>query len=149
MPLALIALAWLLVMTGINGNYTNVGNAFEQDVMGQGGSGGGFLNFLVGIVGIAVFFRMLGMPNAGRVFLILIIIVFILQNQGVLTALESLGASTTATNGQGQASASTGSNVSSATTTPASALGAVTVGSNPGNATPLTTLPGSGGIGSA
>src|SRR5271165_7252933 len=93
MPLALIVAAWILVMTGIRGNYTDLGKQFQSDVMSQGG----FFNFLVGIIGIAIFFRLIGMPNAGRAFLILVILAFLLQNANVLTTLESIAAPAAAT----------------------------------------------------
>jgi hypothetical protein len=92
MPLALIAIAWLAIMTGINGNYADVGKQFESDVLNNG-QGGGFLSFMAGLVSIAVFFRVIGLPNAGRVFLILVIVVFLLENANVLTALQSIGGS--------------------------------------------------------
>jgi hypothetical protein len=151
MPIALVAAAWLLVMTGINGDESAVGQQFETDVFGSGGSGG-FLNFLAGILGIAIFFRVIGMPTVGRAFLILALIVFILQNPNVLTAFENIGSSTsTSTTASGSSTnipaAQTASNISSL-------LNTVNQISNSGvsNATPLTTPApgtGSGGIGSA
>lgn len=135
MPLAMVALAWLLIMTGINGNFAQVGNQFQTDVMG-GGQGGGFLNFIVGIIGIAVFFRIIGMPNAGKVFMGLVLLVFILQNENVLTTLENLGstaaASTTSTGTAGTAStaASAAPSVSSGT--------AGAAATSPGGAAALT-----------
>lgn len=108
MPIALLALGALLVMTAINGEYANVGAAFEQDVMGNG-QGGGFLSFIVGIVGIvgiAAFFRLIGMPNAGKVFIVLVILAYLLKNANVLTALESIGAPAAQASTNGQAAAS-------------------------------------------
>lgn len=86
MPLALVTLAAFLILVGIKGNYAKVGSQFQQDVMGQGG----YFQFLAGILGIAIFFRLIGMPNAGRVFLILVILVYLMQNKNVLSALENL-----------------------------------------------------------
>lgn len=88
MPLALIVVAWILIMTGIRGDYAALGQSFSTDVMSKGG----FFNFGVGIVGIAAFFRLIGLPNAGRAFLILVIVAYLLQNQNVLTALEQVAA---------------------------------------------------------
>jgi len=91
MPLAFVALAWLLVMTGVNGNYADLSAAFKQDVSGAGGQGG-FLAFGAGVISIAVFFRLIGMPNAGKVFLFLVILVFVIENNSaILPALESIG----------------------------------------------------------
>lgn len=93
MPLAFLALAWLAVMTGINGNYSDVSNAFKQDVTGASGQGG-FITFAAGIIGIAVFFRLIGLPSAGKVFLFLVILVFVIENNSqLLPALESIGSS--------------------------------------------------------
>lgn len=93
MPLALVTLAAFLILVGIKGNYAQVGSQFQQDVMGQGG----YFQFLAGILGIAIFFRLIGMPNAGRVFLILVILVYLMQNKNVLSALENLSASSGST----------------------------------------------------
>jgi hypothetical protein len=92
MPLALLVIGALLIMTGIKGGSAPaaVGAAFDQDVMGPSG----FLNFLIGLIGIAVFFRLIDMPNAGRFFLILVLLVFLAQNANVLTALQNVTAST-------------------------------------------------------
>ena len=131
MALALVAIAWLLVMTGINGNYTAVGNQMQSDFPG-------FVNYLAGIIGIAVFFRLIDMPNAGRVFLILVLVAFLMQNTNVLTQLESVTG--TAANASGSGTNATSANAATAT----SATGTA--------ATPLTTPApgtGTGGIGSA
>src|SRR5208282_3605979 len=131
MALALVAIAWLLVMTGINGNYTAVGNQMQADFPG-------FVNYLAGIIGIAVFFRLIDMPNAGRVFLILVLVAFLMQNTNVLTQLESVTG--TAANASGSGTNATSANAATAT----SATGTA--------ATPLTTPApgtGTGGIGSA
>lgn len=96
MPIALIAMAWLLIMTGINGNYSTVGNQFETDVIGSGGSGG-FLDFAAGILGIAIFFRVIGLPSVGRVFLILALLAFILRTPNILSLIETGITGSTAT----------------------------------------------------
>lgn len=152
MPIALVAAAWLLIMTGINGDETAVGQRFQTDVFGSGGSGG-FLNFLAGILGIAIFFRVIGLPTVGRAFLVLVILVFVLQNPNVLTALENIGGSATATNTPASSPTVAGNSATTAglvNNAAASVLGLLPSGSN---ATPLTTpAPGtgsSGGIGSA
>ena len=121
MALALVAIAWLLVMTGINGNYTAVGNQMQADFPG-------FVNYLAGLIGIAVFFRLIDMPNAGRVFLILVLVAFLMQNTSVLTQLEAIG--------NGTAANSANASAGSAQATSANAAAAT---SATGNATPLTT----------
>ena len=116
MPLALVALAAMLFIIGVTGNYGTAGALVEDDVMGNPGPG--FLQFMIGIIGIGAFFRLLGMPNAGRVFLILVILVYLMKNSNVITALENV--SNTAT--------STGSSPSSAAAAPAAAGVATTAG---------------------
>jgi hypothetical protein len=119
MPLALVIIGGFLVLTGIEGNYPDVGAAFNQDVLGQGQTGGGFFQFLVGILGIAVFFRLIGMPNAGRIFLVLVLLVYIMENPKVISALESVGpggSATTGTTGGAAASPGSGAAASSGTT---------------------------------
>src|SRR5271166_231117 len=109
MPLALVALAAMLFIIGVTGNYGTAGALVEDDVMGSPGPG--FLQFMIGIIGIGAFFRLLGMPNAGRVFLILVILVYLMKNSNVITALENVtaaastgsGSSTTPSTGSGQA----------------------------------------------
>ena len=93
MPLALVVLAAFLILTGVKGNYAEVGQQFDTDVAGQGG----FFSFLVGILGIAILFRLIGLPNAGKAFLTLVIVVYLLQNANVLKALQNLGATTAKT----------------------------------------------------
>ncbi len=98
MPLALALLAWVLVMTGIRGNYADVGKQFEDDVVGNPpAASGSFLGFVIGITGIAVFFRLIGAPEAGKVFLGLVLLVFLMQNASVFTALSSAASNNTAT----------------------------------------------------
>ena len=110
MPLALVTIAVFLILVGIKGNYKDVGQQFESDFMGQGG----FFNFLVGIVGIAIFFRLLGLPNAGRVFLILVLLVYFMQNQNVLKAFQNLSAGSSNSGGSSNAGTAT----TETTTTP-------------------------------
>lgn len=122
MPLAFLALAWLAVMTGINGNYSDVSAAFKQDVTGGTAGQGGFIAFAAGIIGIAVFFRLIGLPNAGKVFLFLVILVFVIENNSqLLPALEAIG-------GGGTASASPAATTGAAGTTATGAGAPATTG---------------------
>lgn len=137
MPLAFLAIAWLTLMTGINGNYTAVGQQMQADFPG-------FVGFLAGLIGIALFFRLIDMPNAGRVFLILVLVVYLMEHAGVLTALESLGANAA------NATATSANSGSSAATSSGNAAAAATSGAaGTSDATPLTTPANSGAIGSA
>src|SRR5271166_6634565 len=106
MPLALVALAVMLFIIGVTGNYGTAGALVEDDVMGNPGPG--FLQFMIGIIGIGAFFRLIGMPNAGRVFLVLVILVYLMKNTNTITALENVaaGSSASASSGSGQAPSS-------------------------------------------
>src|SRR5271166_3963602 len=95
MPLALVALAAMLVIIGVTGNYDTAGPLVEDDIMGHPGPG--FLQFMIGIIGIGAFFRLIGMPNAGRVFLILVILVYLMKDNKALTALENVSNTATST----------------------------------------------------
>src|SRR5271166_3938424 len=108
MPLALVALAAMLFIIGVTGNYATAGALVEDDVLGNPGPG--FLQFMIGIIGIGAFFRLIGMPNAGRVFLMLVILVYLMKNTNTIAALENVaaGSSTSPSTGSGQAP-STGS----------------------------------------
>lgn len=149
MPIALVAAAWLLIMTGINGNEAAVGSEFQKDVFGSGGSGG-FFNFAAGILGIAIFFRVIGLPTVGRTFLVLVLLVFILQNENVLTVLENIGGASTAANTPAATPTVAGNSATTAglVNNAAQSVLSLIPGSS-GNSTPLTTQVGSGGIGSA
>ena len=92
MPLALVVIAVLLALIGIKGNYAEVGAQFESDVMPTGGKGG-FLQWMIGITGVAMLFRLIGMPRAGQVFIVLVILAWIMQNKNVLTALQNVSPS--------------------------------------------------------
>ncbi len=96
MPLALIAIAIMLFIAGVTGNYAQVGTQFQNDVMGADGKGS-FLQFMIGIIGIGAFFRLIGMPNAGRFFLVLVLIVYLMKNSNAITALENVTSGTPAT----------------------------------------------------
>src|SRR5208282_5097297 len=102
MPLALVALAAILFIIGVTGNYATAGALVEDDVLGNPGPG--FLQFMIGIIGIGAFFRLIGMPNAGRVFLVLVILVYLMKNTNTITALENVaaGSSASASSGSGQ-----------------------------------------------
>lgn len=85
MPLALVIIAMLAILTGIKGNYQDVGTAFQQDVASKGG----FIAWAGAIIGIALLFRMIQAPNAGRLFIALVLISFFLQNTTVISEIDA------------------------------------------------------------
>ena len=87
MPLALIFVAAMLIIIGIRGNYAAVGAQAEADIIDPKT---GYIQFLIGIIGIGAFFRLIGMPNAGKVFLGLVLLAWIMQNKNVITALQNV-----------------------------------------------------------
>ena len=82
MPLAFLIIAILAGTVAIKGNWQQVGAQAQSD--------SGFIQFIIGIIAIAVFFRLIEMPNAGRIFIILVIGAYLLQNSNVLTQLQNL-----------------------------------------------------------
>jgi Flp pilus assembly pilin Flp len=101
MPLALIVLGTLAALTALKGNYDKVGEAFQKDVIE------GFLPMGLGLVGLGVVFSVIGAPNAGRVFISLVLIAYFLTNSTAIKAIEeqvsSLSSTSTATEGNANA----------------------------------------------
>ena len=99
MPIVLFITGALLVYLGILGKdrIAQAGALFEDDIMGNPGPG--FLQWGIGVLGISAFFRLVGMPNAGRYFLILVVLAWVFKNQNVLTKLQSLSASGSSSGG--------------------------------------------------
>jgi Flp pilus assembly pilin Flp len=83
MPLALIVLATLAFLTAIKGNFVEVGDAFQEDVVD------GFLPMGAGLVGLALVFSVIGAPGAGRVFISLVLIAYLLTNSTAIKSIES------------------------------------------------------------
>jgi Flp pilus assembly pilin Flp len=83
MPLALIVLATLAFLTAIKGNFVEVGEAFQKDVIK------GFLPMGAGLVGLATVFAIIGAPGAGRVFISLVLVSYLLTNSTAIKAIES------------------------------------------------------------
>src|SRR5271166_4411949 len=123
MPLALVALAAMLFIIGVTGNYDKAGALVEDDVMGTPGPG--FLQFMIGIIGIGAFFRLIGMPNAGRVFLILVILVYLMKNTNAITALENVTAAASTGSGTGSSTGSGQAPVASTPSVPSTGSGQV------------------------
>lgn len=88
MPLALAALAVLLILTAIKGNYPAVGKQFNTTFFGANGQAG-FLLWFGSLLGLAFLFRIVRAPKAGELFIALLLAVYFLQNQGVLTNIEN------------------------------------------------------------
>lgn len=88
MPIALIIVAAILFIVGVRGNYQDAGQLLNDTFYGSNGQSG-FLGWFGSIVGLAVLFRVIGAPRAGELFIALLLVVFVLQNPGVLAAIES------------------------------------------------------------
>lgn len=138
MPLALAIAAILLVLTAIKGNYAAVGAQFNSTFFGSSttstGPNGtstttatqGFLLWFGSILGIAVIFRIIQAPKAGELFIALLILVYFLQNNGILSNIEAAIQGTAAAAAGSSASSSAGTATGSAP--PAS--GAATAGAS-------------------
>jgi Flp pilus assembly pilin Flp len=83
MPLALIVFATLALLTALKGNFVEVGDAFQKDVVE------GFLPMGAGLVGLALVFSIIGAPGAGRVFISLVLVSYLLTNSTAIKAIES------------------------------------------------------------
>jgi len=88
MPLALIVIAFLLFMTGIKGNYAQVGTQFNQTFLGTNGQQGFFVWF-GSILAIAIVFRIIQAPRAGELFIALLMLVYFLKNDGILANIDA------------------------------------------------------------
>lgn len=100
MPLALAILGVLVLVTAVKGNYAAVGQEFNTTFFGSG-SGSGFLVWFGSVLGIAILFRLIQAPKAGEMFIALLIIVYFLQHDNILstieTSIQSAGATGTTT----------------------------------------------------
>jgi type III secretory pathway component EscV len=83
-PVALLALAIIFVVTAIKGNQNDVATQFNSDITGSGG----FFVWVGALLLIAVGGRLLGVPKAGKVLIILIIAVYVISQNGVFSKLS-------------------------------------------------------------
>lgn len=123
MPLFLAIVAIFVILTAIKGNYQAVGQQAQQTFFGSNGQSG-FLVWFGSLLGLALVFRVINAPKAGELFIALLILVYFLQNQGVLATLESTVQSA-------GAASTTGASTTGSTPTGASASGPSTTGSTP------------------
>lgn len=93
MPLALFIAAALLILTAIKGNYAAVGAQFNTTFFSGDGKQSGFIVWFGSILGIAFLFRAIGTPRAGEAFIALLLIVYFIENNGVIGNIESALAS--------------------------------------------------------
>ena len=89
MPVFLILIAVLLIVVGIKGNYPALGAQFDQTFFPNGSASGGFFTWFGSIFALAVIFRLIQAPKAGELFIGLLILVYFLQHNNVLTAIEN------------------------------------------------------------
>lgn len=88
MPLALGIIAILLIATAFKGNYKAVGAQFQETFFGSG-TGTGFLTWAASIIGLSIIFRAIQAPKAGELFLTLIILVYFLTHNTLLTSFSN------------------------------------------------------------
>lgn len=97
MPLALLAIGALAVITGIKGNQATVMAQLESDLTGSGS----FIYWIAAIIVLAIIGRVAGFPDAAKAFIALIIVVYVVSQNGLwtqaTTALAGLNTGTTAT----------------------------------------------------
>ena len=135
--IAIIGLA--LAVTAYNNTTSALFGQLESDVFGSG-SGSGFLVWAGAIIFLSVAGNVLGIPKASKLFIILVLVVFILQQQGLWNNFEAAFTSTTS---PGTATAgNTGAAVTS-TDTPVATPGvsaAATTAATPATSTLTRTL---------
>lgn len=90
MPLALLVIGFLAIITAIKGNYSDVATQFETDLVGSGG----FIYWIAAIAVVGIIARIFDLPDTGKVFIALLVFVFVLSQNGLWTnaqtALSSL-----------------------------------------------------------
>lgn len=87
MPLALALIAAMMFIVAVRGNYADAGALYQETFFGAGGKSG-FLLWFGSILGIAIIFRLIQAPRAGEMFIILLLLVYFLEHQNVLSAIE-------------------------------------------------------------
>jgi hypothetical protein len=88
MPIALIVAAILLAITGIKGNYQAVGTQFQTTFFGGADGQAGFAAWLGAIFGLAIIFRLIQAPGAGKLFISLVLLAFMLNHVQALKGIE-------------------------------------------------------------
>jgi hypothetical protein len=79
MPLALLVIGALAIITGIKGNQAQVLGQFESDLTGSGG----FIYWIAAIVVFAIFGRVAGLSSAAKMFIALILVVYVVAQNGL------------------------------------------------------------------
>jgi hypothetical protein len=101
MPLALLVIGVLLVVTAIkgSGNISAVATKFETDLTGSGG----FIYWIAAIVVLAIVGRVTGATNSVKMFMALVVVVYLVGQQGIWTQFSSAfaGLSAAATTSMG------------------------------------------------
>ncbi len=106
MPVFLLVIAGLLFVVAIKGNYSALGAQFDQTFFPNGSANGGFFTWFGSIFALAVIFRLIQAPKAGELFIGLLILVYFLQHNNVLTAIENAIGSGQAASGSAATSVS-------------------------------------------
>jgi hypothetical protein len=84
MPLALLFIGLLLVIVAIKGNYSAVFSQLETDLTGSGN----FLVWIFAIMFVAIAGKILELPQAAKLFVTLILVVYVVSNVGIFTKAE-------------------------------------------------------------
>ncbi len=84
MVVALLVIGIILGLAGINGQLPALGAQVKKDLLAQGGQVG-FIEWAGAILGVSIITKNLDMPEAGKLFMALIVIVYLLKNEQVIT----------------------------------------------------------------
>lgn len=98
MPVALIVIGLILGMAAVNDQIPALGKLVKSDLFGSKAGDYGFLVWAAAIIVVAAVMRVLNLPEAGKMLVILVVLAYLLGNgnipQQILTAIESAGSVT-------------------------------------------------------
>jgi hypothetical protein len=98
MPAALIIIGLVLGMAAVNDKIGDLGTLIKSDFFGSKQGDYGFIVWAAAIIIVAAVLRVLDLPEAGKLLIVLIVLAYLLGNanipQQILTAIESAGSVT-------------------------------------------------------
>lgn len=93
MPLVLLILAAMVIVVGLKGNFSAVAHQLDVDLLGEPSANGtpagaSFLLWIGAILFIAVVGKILNIPTASKLFMVLILCVYLVSNAGVFAQFD-------------------------------------------------------------
>lgn len=87
MPLAFITIGIILILTGIKGDAVKLGKLVVADFKGQNGNKG-YAYWMIAILVLGAVGYIKGFQPVSRAFMILVVVVLLLHNQGFFKSLQ-------------------------------------------------------------